>query len=201
MTNKKHLAIYSLLILLAGCSCVHKEAAPVVPVSTSWEQKMQQADDLMKQKKYQQAFILYCEAQKETKDVKIFRNLQLKISASQYEMRNYPAALAALAPMPELPATLNDCQKLVMAARILQKMKGKPEYIEALLEVALDNSIDEPGVIPFKASGYAELGRVYVANRKTSRAVRCFEYAAQLYNMTGDKENELICRNIMEYLR
>lgn len=201
MKNKKCFILFFLTLLLAGCNTVQQEPQKSVPVLTPLEQKVKQADLLAKQKNYQKAFILYSEAQKETQNIKIFRNLQLKISSVQYEMKNYPAALAALSPMPELPATLNDCQKLVMASRILQKMKSKGEYIEALLEVALDNSINEPGVIPFKAAGYAELGKVYVANKKTSRAVKCFEYAAKLYDMANDKENAVICRNIMEYLR
>lgn len=200
MKSKNYLCLLP-IILLTGCSSLEQKLPEPAPKQNPLEQKIDQADSLLRQKKFRQAFILYSEAQKETNDIKIYRNLQIKIAGAQLEMKNYPAALAALAPMPEFPATLNDCQKLVMAARILQKMNGKPEYIEALLEVALDNSVDEPGTIPFKAYGYAELGKVYVANKKTARAIRCFEYAAKLYSMTGDEENVRICRNIVEYLR
>lgn len=201
MSNKKYLLSLFLLLLWAGCAAPAPERAKAVPAPSPIEKKIAQADSLLRQKNYRQAFILYSEAQKETQDVKLFRTLQLKIADTLLEMRNYPAALAALAPMPELPATFNDCQKLVMAARVLQKMKGKGEHIEALYEVALDNTIDEPGIIAFKASGYAELGKVYAANKKTSRAVKCFEYAAKLYTMVKDEENARACRNIMEYLR
>lgn len=187
-------------LLFAGCATTEVKVRKT-PAEVSLEEKIAKADDLLKKKDHQQAFILYSEALKEIKDIKVYRELQLKISSTQYEMKNYPAALAALAPMPELPATLNDCKKLVMAAKILQQMKSKKEYVEALLEVALDNPVDEPGTIPFKAYGYAELGKVYVANGKTARAVKCFEYAAKLYNMADDKENAKACRNIMEYLR
>lgn len=200
MKSKKYFCLL-LLVLLAGCATVKQEELKKEPVLTPLEQKIKKADELFRQKNFQQSFILYSEAQKENADIKLHRDLQLKISAVQFEMRNYPAALAALAPMPEFPATLNDCKKLVMASRILQKMNGKAEHIEALLEVALDNSVDEPGTIEFKAFGYAELGRVYVANKKTARAVKCFEYAAKLYKMAGDKENAVICKNIMEYLK
>lgn len=201
MEIKKYAGLLS-LVFLVGCTSAKKEMATTeAPELVSIETKIEQADEQLKQKNYAQALILYGEAQGETSDVKLFRKLQLKIAETQYEMRNYPAALATLAPMPELPATLNDCQKLVMAARILQQMNSKPEYIEALLEVALDNSIDEPGTIPFKAFGYAELGKVYVSNKKTARAIKCFEYAAKLYKLAGDEENAAICKNIMEYLR
>lgn len=190
-----------LLLCQAGCTSVPPEPAPEAQSVSPQIQKIREADALMKEKKFRQAFMLYSEVRKEAGDVRQFRELQLKIAAAHFEMHNFPAALAAIAPMPELPATLHDCQKLVLAARILQKMKGKPEHIESLLEVALDNTIEEPGVIPFKAFGYAELGRVYVANQKTPRAIKCFQYAARLYEAAGDRENARICRNIMEYLR
>lgn len=200
MKNKAYLCLLA-LILFTGCASLKQEKQKSEPQLSPLELKINRADGLLKQKNYQQAFMLYAEAQKEAKDEKVFRELQLKISATQFEMNNFPAAMAALAPMPEFPATLNDCKKLVMAARILQKMNGKPEHIEALLEVALDNSINEPGTVPFKASGYAELGKVYVANKKTPRAVKCFEYATKLYKIVGDEENAAICKNIMEYLQ
>lgn len=201
MASKKYFLYSGVMLLLAGCASTAPEPVKPLPEPTPIEKKITQADALLKQKNFQKAFILYSEAQKETNDVKIFRDLQLKIANSLLEMKNYPAALAALAPMPELPASFNDCQKLVIAARVLQKMKGKAEHIESLYEVALDNTIDEPGIIPFKASAYAELGRIYVANKKVPRAVKCFEYAAKLYTMVNDQENARACRNIMEYLR
>ena len=87
------------------------------------QKKIMNADSLVKQNKFQEAYIIYCEAQNETTDEKLYKNLQVKIAAVLYEMQNYHAALAALAPMPELPGTLNDCQKMAIAAKILKKMK------------------------------------------------------------------------------
>lgn len=201
MSNKRSLFCFTALLLFAGCAVPQAETVKSLPEPSPLEKKIRQGDTLLKQKNFRQAFIAYTEAQKECTDIKVFRDLQLKRAGTLLEMKNFPAALAALAPMPEFPATLNDCQKMVLAARILQKMKSKGEYVEALLEVALDNSIDAPGIIPFKASGYAELGRVYVANKKTARAAKCFEYAAKLYQMANDEENARICKNIMEYLQ
>lgn len=189
------------LSLLAGCVSVSPPAQQDAVSTPSLEEKIRQADELFGSRNYQQAFTLYSEARAEAAEEKIFQLLQVKIAGTLYEMNNLPAALAALSPMPELPEDLNDCRKLVMAARILHRMKGKPEHVEALLEVALDNSIGGEGSLAFKASGYAELGRVYVANGKTARAVKCFEYAAGLYARSGDAENAAACKNIMEYLR
>ncbi len=198
----------AVILLTSGCMTPAEKAAEEnakkqqMQIQLSpLQKKIMNADSLVKQNKFQEAYIIYCEAQNETTDEKLYKNLQVKIAAVLYEMQNYHAALAALAPMPELPGTLNDCQKMAIAAKILKKMNGKPEHIEALLEVALDNSIDEPGAIEFKAAAYAELGKVYVENRKTYRAVKSFEYAATLFDMINETEQAKICRNIIEYLK
>ncbi len=201
MRNKTLSAALLAPLLFAACTTLPEPPPKTAAKLSPLRKKLAEADRCADQKQWRKAFVIYSEAQKEIDDLKLHRAVQLKISRALCGMKNDPAALAALAPMPEFPATLNDCKKLAMASRILHRMKGKPDHVEALLEVALDNAIDEPGVIPFKAAGYAELGRLYVAHRKTARAVKCFEYAAKLYRISGDREQAAACRNIMEYLK
>ncbi|HBJ95392.1 MAG TPA: hypothetical protein DDZ11_02650 [Lentisphaeria bacterium] len=166
----------------------------------SVEKLLKEAETYAGRKNWQKAFMMYSEALSEVENVKLYGEIQLKTAYSLYMMKQYPAALAALAPLPELPATLLDCKKLALASGILHKMNGAPKYVEALLEVALDNSIEASGVIPFKAAAYAELGRIYAEHGKNLRAVKCFEYAAELYDMLGEKEQASACHNIAEYL-
>ena len=163
--------------------------------------KIIKADSLAKKQNWIEAFKLYSDAKKDTDDFKQYQNIQLKKVAVLIGMKNYQAALVALAPMPELPATLNDCKKLALASTILDKMNSKKEYVEALLEVALDNSIDEAGAIEFKAAGYAQLGRLYIKNKKIPRAIKAFKYASELYEMINNQEQAKVCKNIMDYLR
>ncbi len=201
MKMKIWIASLVMPVVMAACSTVAPDTAAAPPAQPTAEARMAEARACEQTGNYQKAFIIYSELQSEADDVKTHRALQMLRANALFEMRNYPAALAALAPMPEMPATLDDCRKMILAARILQSMKGKPEHVEALLEVALDNSIDDPEAIPVKAGGYAELGKIYVANGKNARAIKCFENAAQLYEMDNDEEKAKICRNIMEYLR
>ncbi len=199
MKNKLILLSYSLgVLLLAGCATT-ETATPEAPITSA--DKLQEAETLGKRGNWQEAYKIYGELQQNTTDVATFENLQIMKSNALFGMGNYPAALAELAPMPEFPETLYDCKKLAMAARILSKMDTKAEYVESLLEVALDNNVDGDGVIQFKAAGYAELGRVYVTNKKIGKAIKCFEYAADLYDMVNNKEQANACRNIMEYLK
>ncbi len=202
MKSKSFLALSIIPLFITACHTIEtvKLKSPV-SVKTTLEKKLNQASRLEKVGNYQKAYIIYCEIQKDCDDINVYRDIQLRLADILLKMRKYPAALSALAPMPELPESLYDCKKLFMAARVLKKMKGKPEHIEALMEVALDNRIDEPGVVPFKADGYAELGRVYVDNKKIPRAIKCFKYAADLYKMDENNKKADACRNILEYLR
>lgn len=187
-------------LLLVGCFSNETLESPT-PASPTVEQMLNDADNYAKAKRWQQAFVAYSDALNSIDDYQLHQEVKLKVVESLYELQDYPAALAGLAPMPELPATLLDCKKLAMASRILHKMKSKPEYVEALLEVALDNTVQGDGVILFKAQGYAELGKIYVSNGKTAKASKCFEYASELYEMEGNTAQADACKNIMEYLK
>lgn len=160
-----------------------------------------QAQKAEKQGDYQKAFMLYSELVDKVDTPKIIHDLTLRRSETLMKMGQYPAAFSMLNPMPEYPTNLYECQKMILAAQILKKMNGKPEHVEALMEVAIDNRIDENGAILFKAQGYAMLGREYVANGKTARAMKCFEYAAELYEKDGKSQEANTCRNIADYLR
>jgi len=185
-------------LVLSGCASMDKTRTP--PLSPL-EVKLRDAAHCRQAGDFQKAFIFYCELQNNIDDQKEYQKISLLKADLLLQMQNYPAALASLAPIPELPATLYDCKKLILASRILQKLKGNPDHIEALLEVALDNSIHESGVIFVKASGYAELGKIYIKHKKSRRAIKCFEYAAMLYDQMDDSQNADACRNIMEYLQ
>ncbi len=194
--NKTILLLLATMAILSGCATI--EPVPVKPVELT---PVQKADKLFKQGRWQDAFISYSEILKNCEDVKLYRELQVKVASSLYRMQKYPAALAALSPMPEMPASLNDCKKMAMAAQILMAMKAKTEYVESLWEVALDNKVDGDGVMAFKADGYARLGKIYFDNGKNAHAIKCFEYASDLYKKLGNQEKSDNCRNIMEYLR
>lgn len=190
-------------LLFAGCANTEppppEEAVP--PPSAPGVVLLREAIDLEKRGVYETAYIRYNEALTELEDPALSREATLARARTLFEMRRYSAALAALSPMPDLPGNLQDCRKMALASRILQKMNVKPEYVEALMEVALDNNIEEPGVGQFKADGYADLGRIYIANGKVERAAKCFEFAAGLYEHNGDEEKARTCRNIRNYLQ
>lgn len=188
-------------LLFAGCATTVSLPPEAPPPPAPGIVKLEEAISLEKRGVYESAYIRYSEALGELQDQGLYREALLARARTLFEMRRYPAALAALSPMPELPETLFDCRKMALAARILQQMRVKPEYVEALLEVALDNRIEEPGVLAFKADGYADLGKLYIANSKVEKAAKCFEYAAGLYERNGDETRAKACRNIQDYLK
>lgn len=192
--------------LLAGCRTARVEdaSAPMEEedvLMSRFEQQMSTAKAYEKSNQWEQAYLLYRDLQTDTDDPTVHRSLQLKAANALFMAGRYPAALAALSPMPELPGSLHDAKKLALAARILQKMDGKPEHVEALLEIALDNSFEGRDADMFRAAGYAELGRVYFSNSKNARAAKCFEYASELFEALHDEEQAETCRHIAEYLR
>ncbi len=193
------LAISALAFL---CGCSSPDPAPAEPPALGkGETILREARQLEKSGDLKTAYIRYSEAMDHAGDLAVMRHIGLERAALLLKMKRCNAALAALEPMPEFPDNLYDCRKMMLAAKILQHMNIKGEYIEALMEVALDNHIDEPGVIPFKAAGYTELGKVYVANRKTRRAVKCFDFAAELYRKNNEPEKAQTCANIRDYLK
>ncbi len=193
------LSMFTLIISLSACNLPMPEDEKIKePEPPELYVKAQQAE---KQGNYQQAFMLYSELIDKVDTPKIIRKLTICRAEMLMKMGQYPAALGMLNPMPDYPTNLFECQKMMLAAQILKKMDGKPEYVEALMEVAIDNKIDEDGVIPFKAHGYAMLGRQYIANGKNARAIKCFAYASELYTKDGKNEEAMACKNIMDYLR
>lgn len=193
-------------LLFAGCASTEPPLRAADPASAPPPEApgvvlLREAVDLEKRGVYETAYIRYSEALGALDDPALSREAVLARARTLFEMRRYGAALAALSPMPELPGNLFDCRKMALASRILQKMNVKPEYVEALMEVALDNNIEEAGVAQFKADGYADLGRIYIANKKVEKAAKCFEFAAGLYERNGDLEKARTCRNIRDYLK
>ncbi len=193
----------SALVGLLFAGCAGTESLPPEPpqLPVPGVALLQEAVELETRGVYETAYIRYNEALSELEDPVLSREAMLARARTLFEMRRYGAALAALSPMPELPASLYDCRKMALASRILQKMNVKPEYVEALMEVALDNNIEETGVALFKADGYADLGRIYIANEKVEKAAKCFEYAAELYERNGNTGKANACRNIRDYLK
>lgn len=207
MRKNKRLFIFACAaVLLTACRTPEEETqthdfAEETAIETDFSHRLIQADSCAEEKRWEEAYKLYSELQRDADDPAACRAIQLKTANALFMLGRHSAALAALAPMPELPGSLHDAKKLALASRILQKMNGKPEHVEALLEIALDNSFEGTEADLFRANGYAELGRVYFANSKNARAAKCFEYASDLFRSLDDKEQAETCRHIAEYLK
>ena len=190
------------LFILAAAGCATSTPEVAEPAASPPGMSLfENARGLEASGNYEKAYVAYSEALTELDDVALYQEAIIARARTLHLMNRHGAALSALSPMPEFPETLFDCRKMVLAAKILQRMDSPSEYVEALLEVALDTELNENGVLLFKAEGYAELGKVYIAGNKVDRAMRCFEYAAELYEKYGDMGKMRTCLNIRDYLK
>ena len=200
--RKITLYIGSLLMLaVAGCTTAATDAVETAEPSPPGMAAFENARRLELAGNFEKAYIAYSEVLAELEDKAMYQEAVLARAGALYQLSRYGAALAALSPMPEIPETLFDCRKMGLAAKILQRMETPREYVEALWEVALDTTIHEEGATLFKAGGYAELGKIYIAGDKIERAMKCFDYAAKLYEKCGDTEKMKTCLNVRDYLK
>lgn len=115
------------------------------------------------------------------------------------DMRDFEAAMSSLTPLSENPQTLFDCRKLAMASRLLMS-QGDFIQAESLMEVAVDNVSTGKETEIFRAEAFATLGKIYIQNKKSDRALTAFRIAGDLYTQNNFPEQAKACKNIAEFI-
>jgi tetratricopeptide (TPR) repeat protein len=111
-------------------------------------------------------------------------------------------ALGTLAPLPESPDSIEDCEKLTIAGELLLHLKKYAEA-ESILEVALSGMSSYQGSpnILWEAPAMANLGAAYLRNRKIKQAEIMYAKAANAFAKNNNPTNQRKCQRILNTLK
>lgn len=175
------------ILCLSGCGSVANHKTTKLGIAAEMRQaSLSHAHLMRRQGKYQPAIIEYRKVMAVAKSEPERQQACLGIAGCLVKMKNYPAAIATLKPLPLPPESDMDRHVLAIAGEAMLRL-GQCEEAESILEIALDD-MEKTSVYTssWMAGCCGNLGYAYLKNAKPNKAVILYRQTAKLYTQQGN---------------